>query len=201
MKILLTESQLNTVVKDQQKYDAILIGGLDNRTVVDKKTGKRVLIDKTLDQQISLLQDASGLDNIMGFRYNAPNDDIKSTIENNPNIPVVLFSKGCERTDVVLSCNGVNSNNVFVIQPWAGSKNMLRYYNNLSIPKKNIYVGKTSSAGYGISGATPCPDGMGHWESLPKIGAMVLNKKINNTPPSKVVTKKVSKIGLSDLIY
>jgi hypothetical protein len=98
MKIILTEQQLKTIVKTQQK-GAILIGGLDNRK--DKKGN---LIDKTIGEQVSLLQSASGLNNIIGFRYNASDDEIKKTIESNPNFPVVLFSKGCERTHLVLSC-------------------------------------------------------------------------------------------------
>ena len=71
MKIILTEQQLKTIVKTQQK-GAILIGGLDNRK--DKKGN---LIDKTIGEQVSLLQSASGLNNIIGFRYNASDDEIK----------------------------------------------------------------------------------------------------------------------------
>jgi hypothetical protein len=171
MKIILTEQQLKTIVKTQQK-GAILIGGLDNRK--DKKGN---LIDKTIGEQVSLLQSASGLNNIIGFRYNASDDEIKKTIESNPNFPVVLFSKGCERTHLVLSCKGVNRNKVFVIQPWAGNEGMMSYYNRLDMPKNQIYVGKSASTGNGISGATRCPEGMGHWESLPAIGGMVLKTR------------------------
>jgi hypothetical protein len=171
MKIILTEQQLKTIVKTQQK-GAILIGGLDNRT---DKNGK--LIDKTISEQISLLQSASGLNNILGLRYNTSDNEIKKTIETNPNFPVVLFSKGCERTHLVLSCKGVNRNKVFVIQPWAGNEGMMSYYNRLDIPKNQIYVGKSPSTGNGIVGATRCPEGMGHWESLPAIGGMVLKTR------------------------
>jgi hypothetical protein len=172
MKIVISEQQLKTIVKNQQK-GAILIGGLDNRR--DKKTGE--LIDKTIGEQISLLQSASGLNNIIGLRYSTSDDDIKKTVEGNPNFPVVLFSKGCERTHLVLSCKGVNRNKVFVIQPWAGNEGMMSYYNKLNIPKNQIYVGKSSSTGNGIGGATRCPEGMGHWESLPAIGGMVLKTR------------------------
>ncbi len=168
MKIVISEQQLKTIVKTQQK-GVILIGGLDNRK---DKNGK--LIDKTIGEQVSLLQSASGLNNIIGFRYNASDDEIKKTIETNPNFPVILFSKGCERTHLVLSCKGVNRNKVFVIQPWAGNEGMMSYYNRLDIPKNQIYVGKSASTGNGINGATRCPEGMGHWESLPSIGGMVL---------------------------
>jgi len=172
MKIVISEQQLKTIVKNQQK-GAILIGGLDNRR--DKKTGE--LIDKTIGEQISLLQSASGLNNIIGLRYSASDDDIKKTVESNPNFPVVLFSKGCEKAHVVLSCKGINRNKVFVIQPWAGNEGMMSYYNKLNIPKNQIYVGKSSSTGNGIGGATRCPEGMGHWESLPAIGGMVLKTR------------------------
>ena len=168
MKIILTEQQLKTIVKTQQK-GAILIGGLDNRK---DKNGN--LIDKTIGEQVSLLQSASGLNNIIGFRYNASDDEIKKTIESNPNFPVVLFSAGCQKADVVLNTNGVNPNKVFLIQPWAASKKRMDYYNGLRMPKNHIYVGKSASTGNGIRGATRCPEGMGHWESLPAIGGMVL---------------------------
>jgi|688.fasta_scaffold142890_2 hypothetical protein len=169
MKILISEQQLKSIVKNQQK-GAILIGGLDDRT--DKKTGE--LIDKTIGEQISLLKSASGFSNIIGLRYSTSDGDINKTILNNPNFPIVLFSAGCQKADVVLNTNGVNPNKVFLIQPWAASKKRMDYYNGLSIPKNQIYVGKFSSTGNGIRGATRCPEGMGHWESLPAIGGMVL---------------------------
>ena len=167
MKIILTEQQLKSIIKNQQK-GAILIGGKDDRM----KNG--VLIDKTLSEQISLLQSASGLNNIIGLRYSTSDESIKKTILENPNFPVVLFSAGCENAHVVLSCKGINRNKVFLIQPWASSSNSISYYNGLKIPKNQIYVGKSSSAGNGISGATRCPEGMTHWGSLPAIGGMVL---------------------------
>jgi GNAT superfamily N-acetyltransferase len=56
-------------------------------------------------------------------------------------------------------------------------------------------VGKSSSTGFGIKGATPCPEGMGHWESLPAIGGMVLKKRksgtTTNTPPPKKGPKAI----------
>lgn len=169
MKILISEQQLKSIIKGQQK-GAILIGGLDNRR--DKKTGG--LIDKTIDEQVSLLQSASEINNIIGLRYSTSDESIKKTILDNPNFPVVLFSKGCERANVVLNTNGVKPNKVFLIQPWAGNEVMMSYYNGLKIPKNQIYVGKSSSTGNGISGATRCPEGMTHWGSLPAIGGMVL---------------------------
>jgi hypothetical protein len=168
MKILISEQQFKSIVKNQQK-GAILIGGLDDRTDKDGK-----LIDKTIDQQISLLKSASGFSNIIGLRYSTSDGDIMKTILNNPNFPIVLFSAGCQKADVVLNTKGVNPNKVFLIQPWAASKKRMDYYNGLSMPKNQIYVGKFSSTGNGIRGATRCPEGMGHWESLPAIGGMVL---------------------------
>ena len=170
MKIVISEQQLRTIIKGQQK-GAILIGGKDDR----KKNG--VLIDKTLSEQISLLQSASGINNIIGLRYGTSEESIKKTILDNPNFPVVLFSAGCEKAHVVLNTKGVNPNKVFLIQPWAGSQRSIGYYNKLNIPKNQIYVGKSSSAGNGISGATRCPEGMTHWGSLPAIGGMVLKTR------------------------
>lgn len=155
---------------DNGKYDAILIGGCD-----DRKDEKGNLIDKPLPEQITILQNASGLKNIKGFRYKGvPDNEIISFVEDHPDLPVVLFSAGCQKAHLVLRSKGVNPNKVFLIQPWAKSQNRLDYYNGLTIPKKHIYVGKSASAGNGISGATRCPEGMGHWESLPAIGGMVL---------------------------
>jgi hypothetical protein len=168
MKILISEQQLKSIVKNQQK-GAILIGGLDDRTGKDGK-----LIDKTIEQQISLLKTASGFSNIIGLRYSTSDGDINKTILNNPNFPIVLFSAGCQKADVVLNTKGVNPNKVFLIQPWAASKKRMDYYNGLSMPKNQIYVGKFSSTGNGIRGATRCPEGMDHWGSLPAIGGMVL---------------------------
>jgi hypothetical protein len=157
--------KLLDIIREQQvRYDAVLIGGLDTRPG-----------DKSISDQVSLLQSSSGLSNIKGFRFNESDINIKKFIESNPNLPIVLFSKGCERTHMVLTCKGVNPNRVFVIQPWTGNKNSMSYYNNLPISKNHIYVGDGVSSGLGINGATRCPKGMGHWESLPKIGGMILN--------------------------
>ena len=158
-----SEQQLKGIVRGQQKYDAILIGGLDTRPG-----------DKPIGEQVSLLKNSSGLNNIKGFRFNEPDSNIKMFIESNPNLPVVLFSKGCEKTKMVLNTKGVDPNKVFVIQPWAGNSGMMSYYNGLSMTRDHIYVGDGSSTGLGISGATRCPKGMGHWASLPAIGGMVL---------------------------
>lgn len=171
MKIIISEQQLKSIVKNQRK-GAILIGGLDYR-----KDEKGNLIDKLLPEQISILQNASGINNIVGLRYNASDESIKKNILDNPNFPIVLFSAGCQKADVVLSVKGVNPNKVFLIQPWAKSQNRLDYYNGLPMPKSHIYIGKSASAGNGINGATRCPEGMGHWESLPAIGGMVLKTR------------------------
>jgi hypothetical protein len=166
MKIILTEQQLRNIINNQGGYDGILIGGLDYRKG-----------DKSLPEQVSILQNASGLSNIKGFGYKAPNSDISKFIMDNPNIPVVMFSAGCHKADVVLRSKGVNPNKVYLVQPYAASSRSMSYFNDLSMPKEHIYVGSSSSSGFGIQGATSCPKGMGHWESLPKIGGKVITMK------------------------
>jgi hypothetical protein len=153
------------IIQEQQiRYDAVLICGLTNRSG-----------DLSVSEQVSTLQNASGLRNIKGFGHEASNSGmIKSFIEHNPNIPVVLFSAGCDRSDVVLSCRNVNRNRVYLIQPWAPNQDRQSYFGGLNMPKNHIYVGDGGSSGLGINGATRCPKGMRHWDSLPKIGGMVL---------------------------
>lgn len=171
MKIILTEQQLKSLINvknhstgQQQRYDGILIGGLDYRSG-----------DLSLPEQVSVLQNASGLSNIKGFGYNSSDMDISKFITNNPNLPIVLFSAGCHKADVVLRSKGVNIHRVYLVQPYAASSQSMSYFNNLNMPKNHIYVGSSSSSGFGIQGATRCPKGMTHWDSLPKIGGTVIS--------------------------
>ena len=166
MKLIITEQQLRNIVNNQGGYSGILIGGLDYRNG-----------DKTLPEQVSILQNASGLSNIKGFGYNSSDMEISKFITDNPNLPIVLFSAGCHKADVVLRSKGVNPNRVYLVQPYAANPRSMSYFNNLNMPKQHIYVGTSSSSGFGIVGATPCPKGMSQWDSLPKIGGMVITMK------------------------
>ena len=102
------------------KYSCVLIGGYDDRSG-----------DKTLSWQVNQLQQSTGINDIKGFRYNVSTTELKTFFDNNPNILVFMFSKGCEKINELLKCN-VNKNRIYIIEPWVGSSNSLSFFNTFS---------------------------------------------------------------------
>lgn len=117
------------------KYDAVLIGGFDDRTKKIEKNGKivEVLIDKTLPQQVDLLKNGLGENKkIMGFHYNTSDNEINNFLKNNPNILVVLFSKGCEKVNSLQNVD--KKKNVIIIEPYAVKEKSINFYLNCGVP-------------------------------------------------------------------
>jgi hypothetical protein len=143
-------------------YSCVLIGGLDTRPG-----------DKPLSWQVEQLRNATGYDNIKGFRFTVDGTTLKGFFNENPNIPVFLFSKGCERVNEVLKCN-VDRTKIYVIEPWCGSSNSMNFFNNVSskIPSNHIFVGGNSSRGGGINGAVSS-ESKSHWGAIASVGQMV----------------------------
>jgi hypothetical protein len=101
-------------------YSCALIGGFDDRSG-----------DQTLSWQVNQLQQSTGISDIKGFRYNVSTTELKTFFDNNPNILVFMFSKGCEKINELLKCN-VSINRIYIIEPWVGSSNSLSFFNTVS---------------------------------------------------------------------
>ncbi len=150
--------------KTKNKYDALLIGGLDYRRG-----------DYTIGQQVNLLKSSFGQNkNIKGVRFNTSADEIKKILDENPGIYVFMFSKGCEMATNVANNKNVNKDKVFIIEPYATSKNTANIVKSavtIGVPKKNVFVGPESARGLGVvGGASTTQKGLSHWQALSDIG-------------------------------
>ena len=164
-------------------YSCVLIGGLDNRPG-----------DKSLSWQVDQLRNATGYDNIKGFRYTVDGSTLVEFFNQNPKIPVFLFSKGCEKVNEVLKCN-VNRNKIYVIEPWCGSSNSMSFFNNVAskIPSYHIFVGGNSSRGGGINGAVSSKS-KSHWGAIASVGQM-FGGTMNEQMVGKIMDKVKSFFG------
>jgi len=161
-------------------YSCALIGGFDDRPGYD---------DKPISWQVNQLQQSTGINDIKGFRYNVSTTELKTFFDNNPNILVFMFSKGCEKINELLKCN-VNKNRIYIIEPWVGSSNSLIFFNTVAtkIPANHIFVGGNSSRGHGINGARSS-NSKGHWGAIASVGQMfggLVNEQVINKIMDKV---------------
>ena len=168
-------------------YSCAFIGGYDDRSG-----------DKSFSWQLNQLKQSTGTDKIKGFRYNVSGSELKTFFEQNPKIPVFLFSKGCEKINELLKCN-VSKNRIYIIEPWVKSSNSLSMFNSVAskIPANHIFVGGNSTRGYGINGASSSKSKL-HWDAIANVGQMfngMLNENINEQIIGKVMNKIKSFFG------
>jgi hypothetical protein len=174
-----TKSTQSSTTKPNQtsiKYDAILIGGLDNRAG-----------DLNIDQQVGLLKQGLGQNmNVKGFRYNTSTSEINEFLKNNPKIPIYTFSAGAVKvSDLSLNPN-VNIKKLFVIEPYGASQKTKEIVNSAisnGMPSNNVFVGDSIYTGLGISQNVQKSDSTSHWQSLTNVARKTsssLNSNLSN---------------------
>tara|TARA_B110000503_G_C7071302_1_gene380986 strand:- start:610 stop:1170 length:561 start_codon:yes stop_codon:yes gene_type:complete len=146
------------------EYDVILMGGLDNRKG-----------DKTISEQVSLLEKNANNKKIIGYRYNDISG-VKEMIKNYPNAIVVLFSAGASFSAVIAELI-TDKNKLFIVEPYATSVNVtksVKYAVSKGVPNKNVITGASSSRGNGVvEKSTKTPTGIGHWGALEFVGNLL----------------------------
>lgn len=151
----------NTISKGD--YDAILVGGLDNRPG-----------DVDINTQVELLKKGIGQDKkVKGFRYNTSPSTIINFINNNSGVPVYLFSAGCKISDEISSAMGSNKNKLYIIEPYAAgqiTKANVRSAVNGGVPSSNVFVGDSVGRGLGIVNGASSSGSPSHWGSLTSVG-------------------------------
>jgi hypothetical protein len=171
MKVKLTEQQFRRViVEEQSKIGAILM------------TGSEASRDHE-DQKKDFIK-GFGSDNIAAFPYNK--DDISTfleTIEENLNVPVVLYSAAGRHVATVAAVMN-NIKNLYVVEPWwNGNKKSSRYLDMQAsgIPPQNVQVHhEKHSSGYGIvDNPTYTPKGMNHFQALTYAGSKIKHRHGN----------------------
>jgi len=158
--------------KSSRIYDAILVGGLDYRMEeVKTKDGKikKVLIDKTIDEQLAIFQQGFGGGKVKAFRYNVPFETIMTYLKSSPKIPIFLFSAGCNFADELITSELVDKNKIYIIEPFNKGGRLNKSVSNAisnGLNPRNIFVKKGSPGrGYGFSGASDS-GASSHWDAL-----------------------------------
>jgi hypothetical protein len=175
---------------DDDQWDAVLVGGLDNRSG-----------DYKINDQVELLKKGLGQDKkVKGFRYNTPTSEIKSFLDKNPNVSVYLFSAGCNKAGEISKLNKINKNKVYIIEPYGKSKNVTSIVNfavNNGIPSSNVYSGSGSARGEGITSNSSKTKNVSHWGSLEFVGQKTKNDidGSSNSTTTNSENKKMLEIG------
>ena len=181
-------------ISTNSQYNAILVGGLDNRTG-----------DKTIDQQVALLKKGIGEDKkVKGFRYNTPTTEIINFLKQNPKTAVFTFSAGCNKAyDLSLDKTIIDVQKFFIIEPYASSTNTKTIVNNAvtknGIPAQNVYVDTSEGRGGGIVVGASSSDSREagqsymeqHFNSLATVGAKVKNATNAPSPTTAPDPQKI----------
>ena len=175
IKNISTKKYSGSVINNQSRIEAdkaILVGGLNYRPG-----------DKSTAEQTSILSKSTGLP-VKGFNFNDSDDAVLGYLKSNPGIPVFLFSAGCKKAEVLSKSSYVNKNQLYIIEPYATSKNTKDVINtavNNGVPAKNVYVGNDISRGHGVVNGTSDSKAKSHWDALVSVGNIVttgVNKSI-----------------------
>lgn len=148
----------------------IFSAGLDNRQG-----------DKSLDQQVKMLQKSLGNSNVQGFRYNNKSGFINA-IKVNPNATVVMFSAGNQWANSAMLASQ-NKSKVYMIEPYnsgpsGGTHKAVNSAIVQGVPSINVMTGPSEGRGKNIlndknKSTTNTPSGIGHWGSLENANLIV----------------------------
>ena len=147
----------------------IFSAGLDNRSS-----------DKSLDQQVKILQTSLGNTNVQGFRYSDKSGFINA-INANPKATVVMFSAGNQWAGPA-SVASQDTSKVYMIEPYNSgfsgrTSKSVNYAIDQGVPPTNVMTGPNTSRGKDILfkgiPTTNTPSGIGHWGSLQNANLIV----------------------------
>ena len=152
------ESPITELSEVETEFKAVLVGGLDYRKG-----------DLKIDQQEELFKQGFGNVKIKAYRYTVSVSDVTSFLNENPKLPIFLFSAGCTLAEGLSKSSVVDNKNLFIIEPYVESANTKKIVENAiknGVPASNVYAGPNAPRGNGISGASQTPSGIDHWGSL-----------------------------------
>jgi hypothetical protein len=162
-----TYNELFSNIKSGGKNVAVLVGGLDTRPG-----------DLTVEAQAELLKKGLGGKNVKEFRYNAPTDKIINFLEENPKVPVFLFSAGCVKAYDLSNSQYVDKNKLYIIEPYSVdtyTKDLINKAVANGVPAKNVFVGATPERGKGTVQGETSSGGSNHWAALSSVGQIKSN--------------------------
>jgi hypothetical protein len=159
-------------------YEALVISGLDNKDRADYKKQ---------EEQLQLFKNGFGINrNATILRHNASLESITKVLKENPNIPVFLFSKGCERAVDIMNSGLISPSKLYIIEPYSSGntakkavEDAVRLY---KVPMKNVFSGGYPGTGslINVNGQKPIEltAAMGrtsHWAALTTVAKGYVN--------------------------
>jgi len=176
-------SSPNTSPGSNIAYDAVLVGGLDYRPG-----------DYSISEQVNLLKKGLGTNkNVKGFRYNTPITDVIKFVNQNPNIPIFLFSAGCTQSEGLSKNPNVDKKKLYIIEPYASSAkttSIVRLAVANGVPANNVFVGNSQPRGKGVVSGASDSNSSSHFGALTSVGALKSGNVPNRvaTPPAQGTT-------------
>lgn len=142
-------------------WDAIFIGGLDNRPN-----------DYNLEKQVDLFK--NGTDKkVKAYRYNTDVKIVKQFLKDNPKTPVYMFSAGCNMAEEISKDANADLKSIYIIEPYGASvktQNIVKNAVENGVPAKNVIHGCYLATGknliYGSTFSGDCT----HWGALTNKG-------------------------------
>jgi hypothetical protein len=149
------------------KVDAIFIGGLEtlyNGGVLMTQAEQLKLFKKTYGDS----------KNVKGFKHNADTSLILNVLKENPKIPVVMFSKGCDIANIIAADSNADKNKIYIVEPWAKKGNAaVSDAVKKGVPANHVYVGTTPETGKGVVVGVSLSKGSNHFDALTKVAPLV----------------------------
>ncbi len=151
------------------EYDAILVGGLDDRAG-----------DYNILKQVELFKKGFGSEKkVLGLRYVTTPAQVLQRMAKSPKVPVILFSKGNERVSGLVGSELIDKSKLFLVEPYTESVNVKGIILNAvsrGVAVTNVYAGPGAARGGAIIGASKTPQGIDHWGALSYVGGVVKQK-------------------------
>lgn len=154
-KIFMSKSQ------SESEWDAIFIGGLDNRPN-----------DYPLEKQVEFLKNGSDK-KVKAYRYNIDVNVVKQFLKDNPKIPIYMFSAGCKLAEELSKDKNANTKTIYIIEPYGSSTNVQSIVKNAvknGVPAKNVIHGCYLSTGKGLIVGSTYSGDCTHWNALKNKG-------------------------------
>ena len=174
------------------KYDAVLVAGLNYRKG-----------DKTTEEQLSLFKKGYG-GNVKVFNYSDATSSILSTMQENPRIPIFLFSAGCKKSEDISVSKFVDVNKMYIIEPYAaGPKTKTSVQNAVrnGVPAKNVFVGPHVGRGLGVVAGATSTNAKSHWDALTIVGSKVRGGNAGGNTMQTQTIRRRSGFTVDDLNF
>jgi hypothetical protein len=146
----------------------IFVSGLDYRSG-----------DLSVSQQVDLIKKGFPGATIISHRWSVATSEVTTSINNNRDASVILFSAGCSKSKAIAQfMKGLNLplNRLYINEPYTVSTNTYNVVTaaiSLGVPSKNVFSGGSQATGSNVPGASNLSGRVGHFQSLTPLGSLL----------------------------